>query len=52
MSSIDFADFGHIMVNIVVMVHKNVISCNQTPHYSKLGIKEVIFNAFIWINPL
>jgi hypothetical protein len=51
MSSIDFADFGHIMMNIVVMVHKKVILCNQTSHYSKLGIKGVIFNAFAWINP-
>ena len=35
--------FKHIMVYIVKLVHKKAISYNQTSHYSKLGIEEVIF---------
>ena len=34
--------FKHIMVCIVILVHKKAISYNQTSHYSKLGIKEAI----------
>ena len=34
--------FMHIMVFIVILVHKKAMSYNQTSHYSKLGIKEAI----------
>ena len=42
-----FADFRHITAYIIVMDHKEVISCYQTLHYSKLGVLEVIFNVVL-----
>ena len=47
-----YADFRHITASIVVIDHKEVISCYQTLHYSKLGVLEVIFNVVLRIQPL
>ena len=42
-----YSDFRHITAYIIEMDHKEVISCHQTLHYSKLGVLEVIFNVVL-----